>query len=434
MTKLVIKKKIEIENNMIKKLNSIDPSDILSNPVLKRKYNFEIQSVHIDTSRFPRIEDANRWIVDNGFEYKQYIPDPNNTVHSYRQLSRDRFDETTLTQFKISDGINVTLGTLKEDDAANGRGYTRDVEHLTFDMIQDKITRGDVLLSEVEQQKLLTLQDEYLAKLSSLKTKLNTLATEVDNLMLDDNELVERYKTTYDIVASELNDIDEIEQKDDYEYKNIYEGFEHIENDLVDLYTAFDGSSLQKMADLFGSFILTLDKLLKRKKEQYNKKPCKKENNIVEEISQKSKNKDWSHHIPIHIKKQSEEEERIIFGIVLEPNDGEKRGIPLDPDAHGDIYSQEDVKKAAYSFMEDDDAGNRGYMHQFFMNDDFTLLENFVTKGKTEVDTENGPIKLRKGTWVISVRVNSDAVWTMIKNKEITGFSIGGTAEVEEIE
>ncbi len=127
------------------------------------------------------------------------------------------------------------------------------------------------------------------------------------------------------------------------------------------------------------------------------------------------------------------EDERIVFGIVLEPNDGGNKGIPLDPDAHGDIYSSDSVKSAAYSFMEDEGAGNRGFMHKFFMNDDFTLLENFVTKGKTEIDTEGGKIKLTKGTWIISVRVNSDSVWAMVKNGEITGFSIGGTAEVHEL-
>lgn len=428
MTRSSIKDKEKIEKSMIEQLQSLEPSDILNNPVIKRKYNFEIQSVHIDTSRFPRIEDANRWIVENGFEYKQYIPDPNNSLHSYRQLSRDRFDETTLTQFKITDGVHVTLGTLKENDAANGRGYTRDVEHLTFDMVQDKITRGEILLSEAEQQKLLSLKDEYLDKLSTLKTKLNVLADEVNSLLKDDEdkELMERYKTTYDIVASELNDIEQIEQQPNYEYKSVYEGLEEVEEDLGYLYNALDGSSLQKTAVLFGSLILTLHKILKRINDRDESK-------TVQTISEKSKKLDITYNIPIHIKKDSHEEEKMIFGIVLEPNDGAKRGIPLEPDAHGDIYSQDDVKKAAYSFMEDDDAGNRGYMHQFFMNEDFTLLENYVTKGKTEIDTEDGPIKLRKGTWVIGVRVNSDNVWSMIKNKEITGFSIGGTADVEEL-
>lgn len=428
MTRSSTKDKEKIEKNMIEELHSLEPSEILNNPVIKRKYNFEIQSVHIDTSRFPRIEDANRWIVDNGFEYKQYIPDPNNAQHSYRQLSRDRFDETTLTQFKITDGVSVTLGTLKEGDAANGRGYNRDVEHLTFDMVQDKITRGEILLSEAEQQKLLRLKDEYLDKLSTLKTKLNVLADEVNNLISedDDKDLLERYKTTYDIVASELNDIDQIEQKTGYTYKNVYDGLEEVEDELCELYHVLDGSSLQKTAVLFGSLILTMHKMLKRVKDRD-------ESSTFKTISQKSKKLDLTYNVPIYIKKDSHDEERMIFGIVLEPNDGSKRGVPLDPDAHGDIYSQDDVKKAAYSFMEDDDAGNRGYMHQFFMNDDFTLLENYVTKGKTEIDTEDGPIKLRKGTWVIGVRVNSDNVWSMIKDKEITGFSIGGTADVEEI-
>ena len=41
---------------------------------------------------------------------------------------------------------------------------------------------------------------------------------------------------------------------------------------------------------------------------------------------------------------------------------------------------------------------------------------------------EIGGVRLRKGTWLLAVRILSDELWEQVKGGELTGFSIGGSA------
>lgn len=119
-------------------------------------------------------------------------------------------------------------------------------------------------------------------------------------------------------------------------------------------------------------------------------------------------------------------EERFVFGIVLEPNDG-KDGAPLDPDTQSDIYSAEAVRDAAHKFMER--YGNTGVMHSEIANDRIKILESYVAPQELQITGPGGGVtKIRKGTWLLAVRVLCDKLWAKIKAGELTGFSIGGSA------
>ena len=41
---------------------------------------------------------------------------------------------------------------------------------------------------------------------------------------------------------------------------------------------------------------------------------------------------------------------------------------------------------------------------------------------------EGGDVQMRRGTWLLAVRVLSDELWTKVTEGELTGFSIGGSA------
>lgn len=124
-----------------------------------------------------------------------------------------------------------------------------------------------------------------------------------------------------------------------------------------------------------------------------------------------------NHDIPI----LKSDEERYVFGIVLEPNDG-GGGVPLDPDAQKDIYSAKTVRDAAHRFMEMHQ--NIGLQHQEFANGAVRILESYVAPVDFDVDGT----KVRKGTWLLAIRVVDDGLWKRIKDGEFTGFSIGGSA------
>lgn len=120
----------------------------------------------------------------------------------------------------------------------------------------------------------------------------------------------------------------------------------------------------------------------------------------------------------VPVTKQDENEERFVFGEVL---------IPEEIDAHGDIYSIKEVRFAAHFFMEK--FGNTGLMHEQFINEDAIIIETFVAPVNMTIEGR----KIKKGTWLIGMRILSEALFEDIKAGRLTGFSIGGIATVQEL-
>ena len=123
------------------------------------------------------------------------------------------------------------------------------------------------------------------------------------------------------------------------------------------------------------------------------------------------------HDIPI----LKAEEERYVLGIVLEPNDG-KAGAPLDPDAQSDVYSAEEIREAAHKFLAD--FRNLGLQHKEFISGAAKVVESYISP----TDFSVGGVKIRRGTWLLAVKVIDDALWDAVKSEKLTGFSIGGSA------
>lgn len=107
------------------------------------------------------------------------------------------------------------------------------------------------------------------------------------------------------------------------------------------------------------------------------------------------------------------DEERFVLGVVLEPET---------VDAQKDIYSAAEVREAAHRFMEE--YQNVGFMHRQLVNDKVKILESYVAPA--DLDLGGGHVK--KGTWLLAVRVEDDALWQQVKDGSLTGYSIGGNA------
>lgn len=106
-------------------------------------------------------------------------------------------------------------------------------------------------------------------------------------------------------------------------------------------------------------------------------------------------------------------EERYVLGIVLEPER---------VDAQQDIYSAAEVREAAHRFMEE--YRNLGLMHREILGEQVKILESYLAPAGFELDGTT----VKKGTWLLAVRVVDEALWGQIKSGELTGFSIGGSA------
>lgn len=108
------------------------------------------------------------------------------------------------------------------------------------------------------------------------------------------------------------------------------------------------------------------------------------------------------------------EDEQIVYGIVLEPDT---------VDAQDDIYSAEEVRNAAHKYMED--FQNAGLMHRRKINDKAKVIESYLAPDNFSI----GGQKVKKGTWVMAMRVMDETIWKQVKSGDLTGFSIGGSAQ-----
>lgn len=118
---------------------------------------------------------------------------------------------------------------------------------------------------------------------------------------------------------------------------------------------------------------------------------------------------------------KAEEEQRLVTGIVLQPEV---------VDAQGDIYSEDVIKEAAHNFLADYNAGNvMGFAHKEF-DKPIDLCESYVAPSDIELDGK--PVK--KGTWVMTVKVLDDDIWEKVKAGKVKGFSIGGVAKVKKLD
>jgi hypothetical protein len=111
------------------------------------------------------------------------------------------------------------------------------------------------------------------------------------------------------------------------------------------------------------------------------------------------------------------QEEKYVLGIVLEPL--KEMG---ETDSQKDLYSAEEVRKAAYLFMEE--FADMGVQHTELANDKLKILESWIQREDAVIEG----VKVIKGTWLMGVRVVDDTLWEKVKKGEITGFSIGGIA------
>jgi hypothetical protein len=124
--------------------------------------------------------------------------------------------------------------------------------------------------------------------------------------------------------------------------------------------------------------------------------------------------------LPAHVCKISAlPSERYALGVVLEPDV---------TDAQGDTYSAKEIEKAEQGYMTD--FQNIGLQHKAFVNDRVKLVECYIAP----VDFELNGSAIKRGTWLIGVKVLDDGLWKQMQSGELSGFSIAGFAKRTPIE
>ena len=95
-------------------------------------------------------------------------------------------------------------------------------------------------------------------------------------------------------------------------------------------------------------------------------------------------------------------------------------------DLHGDETSVEEVRLAKESFNK---SAMRANMFHLGMTDSFNIIESFLSPADMVLNT----YPVMKGEWLVTLQINDQELWRMIKEDEITGVSIGAMALCEEV-
>lgn len=149
---------------------------------------------------------------------------------------------------------------------------------------------------------------------------------------------------------------------------------------------------------------------------------------IVELFSEMiEKNFGGSEREAIEIVKATNEEQRMAFFVVLEPQEGE-----YTTDLHSDTYTEEEVWKACNNFNTHSMKANIFHKVQ---TEKASIVQSYVTPAEFQI--EDGRT-VKKGSWVQWWHFPDDndvskALWDGVKSGEINGVSINGAAFVEQI-
>lgn len=139
------------------------------------------------------------------------------------------------------------------------------------------------------------------------------------------------------------------------------------------------------------------------------------EKTILYEVEEKLEKKQFDR--PMSIVVKEDDEERVVCGIVYEPNE---------TDAQGDTATAKEIRKAAHYYMEHSQQCKVNHRGKAIKS---RVLESYIAPS----DFSIGGRAIKKGTWMMTVRVLADDAWDLIKSGDLQGFSMAGYCLVEEL-
>lgn len=109
---------------------------------------------------------------------------------------------------------------------------------------------------------------------------------------------------------------------------------------------------------------------------------------------------------------KAEGEKQIAYGVVYEPDR---------VDTDGDSASAEAIEEAAHQYLAD--FSDINLMHERPLGNRVKVVESYIAP----VDFNIGDQYIKKGSWIMAVKVDDDDLWKAIKEKKLNAFSIEGT-------
>ena len=113
---------------------------------------------------------------------------------------------------------------------------------------------------------------------------------------------------------------------------------------------------------------------------------------------------------------KADEGKRLVYGVVLRPEV---------PDAHDDVMTSDEIMKSAHNYL----MFYRVVGEQHDKEADAMVAESYIAPMDMNFDGKS----IKKGAWVVAMKVLNDELWIKIKDGNFTGLSAGGFAKRNEI-
>ena len=122
--------------------------------------------------------------------------------------------------------------------------------------------------------------------------------------------------------------------------------------------------------------------------------------------------------------KEIDAEKRILMGAALVPNKHIYRRDKKNEEYY--IYFSEDtVRQASELFLMNSNQNNATYEHDKKL-EGMSVVESWIIEDSKQDKSAKYGFDLPKGTWMISMKVNNEQVWSDVKAGKVKGFSIEG--------
>ena len=127
------------------------------------------------------------------------------------------------------------------------------------------------------------------------------------------------------------------------------------------------------------------------------------------------------------------EEQRIVMGLVLQPQQLILREDPTTGEQFNIVFSADTIKELSHNFFKSGFQLNSKLEHNSPIKD-VTFVESWIVENSDIDKSANFGMNFPKGSWMATMKIDNDDIWNnYVKTGEVEGFSVDAMVDLEEI-
>ena len=128
-----------------------------------------------------------------------------------------------------------------------------------------------------------------------------------------------------------------------------------------------------------------------------------------------------------------DEEQRIVMGLVLQPNQLIPRYNEETDEEYNIVFSEETIKDLSQNFFKSNSQSNSKLEHSESI-EDITFVESWIVENSKVDKSANFGMNYPKGSWVATMKIDNDEIWNdYVKTGKVQGFSVDAFVDLQEI-